>query len=90
MIVALLQLRCKQFCTDYAQFTDDSNTKDALAIKNIEHFITYWEENPSFWINAITEKFYKYWKIGKHWIIKMRNSIAKQLDYKIILLLAET
>lgn len=90
MIVALLELRFKQFCINYAQFTDDINTQDAQSVLNVEHFITYWEHNPSSWINSITKKFYKYWKIGKHWIIKMRNFITKQLDYKTILSLAET
>jgi hypothetical protein len=90
MIAALLQLRFKQFCTNYAQFTSDTDIDDAQSVKNIEHFITYWGHNPSCWINSITKKFYKYWKIGKHWLIRMRNSITLQLDYQTILLLAKT
>lgn len=89
MIVAILQLRFKQFCINYAQFTDDNDTQDAHNIENIERFISYWGHNPSNWIHSITTKFYKYWKIGLHWLIKMRNSIAKKLDYENILLLAE-
>lgn len=90
MIVAILQLRFKQFCTNYAQFTSNNNTYDTQNTGNIEQFITYWGHNPSVWINSITKAFYKYWKIGKHWIIKMRNSITKQLNYETILLLSET
>lgn len=90
MIVVLLELRFKQFCINFTQFTNNVNTNDAQYVKNIEHFITYFSFNPSLWIKAISNKFYKYWKIGKHWRIKMANFISQQIDYKIIIALAET
>jgi len=90
MIVVLLELRLKQLCMNFAQFTDDTNTNDAQYVKNIEQFIQYWDYNPSLWIQSITNKFQKYWKIGKHWLIKLRNVITQQIDYKCIILLAES
>jgi len=61
MIVVLLELRFKQFCVNFTQFTNDMNKvdkKEALNVKNIEQFITYWDYNPSCWIKSITNKFY--------------------------------
>lgn len=90
MIVVLLEIRFKQFCMNYLQFTNDTDTQDAQSVKKIEHFITYWGYDPSLWIKKITDKFYKYWKLGKHWLINLRNLITQKLDYKAISILGET
>lgn len=84
MIVVLLELRFKQFCMNYLQFTNDTDTRDAQSFKNIEHFSSYLGYDPSIWMIKITDKFYKYWKIGKHWLIMLRNLITQNFDYKAI------
>ncbi|MGB1040895.1 MAG: hypothetical protein ACPGVD_08485, partial [Flavobacteriales bacterium] len=80
----LLELRFKQFCMNYLQFTNDTDTRDAQSFKNIEHFSSYLGYDPSIWMIKITDKFYKYWKIGKHWLIMLRNLITQNFDYKAI------
>lgn len=87
MITALLQLRFKQFCVNFTQFTETIEEDSILRIKKMEQLATYSGYDPSIWIKTLTSKFYKYWKIGIHWLIKLRNLIVQPLDIKTIRIL---
>lgn len=45
------------------------------------------EINPSEWIRTITKIFYDGWKISKKWLLIVRNSLAKEIDNKLLTLL---
>ncbi len=45
------------------------------------------ETNPSEWIRKITKIFYDGWKISKKWLLIVRNSLAKEIDNKLLTLL---
>ena len=42
------------------------------------------ETNAYTFIESIGEKLKIYWKISCHWLLKLKNLLAKPFDYKII------
>jgi len=87
MITALLQLRLKQLCSNFTQFTETIEENDIVNVKKMEQLSNYSGHDPSIWIKSLTDKFYQYWKIGLHWLIKLKNLIAKPFDFRAITIL---
>lgn len=77
MIVALLKIRIMQTC--------QRKTRQVLQQKkHMEDLNQYFGIKPDQWINTITEVFYLHWKIGKHWMAKLRNFIILEFDDYVI------
>jgi hypothetical protein len=36
---------------------------------------------------TVGEKLHRYWKISKHWLVALRNFLARPLDYQVVLAL---
>jgi len=90
LITAVLELRLKQLCINFVQFTETIESGDVVNVKKLEHFSTYKGFDPAIWIKNLTDKFYKYWKIGIHWLITLKNLIAKPFDFQVIARLGGT
>ncbi len=87
MITALLQLRLRQTCLELAQLihtTKCMDQKEGLNLNEMELFSSYKGYEPATWIKNITDKFYTYWRIGLHWLIKLKNLLAQPFDIKAI------
>jgi hypothetical protein len=85
MIVAILELRLKQFAIGVLESNPDSLDQNHIrSIENIEQIPTHSGHRPDLWIEALTKRLQQYWKIGCQWILKFRNSICKPFDYQII------
>jgi len=77
MMVALLKIRIKQIC--------QRKTEQVLQQKeNMENLNDYFGHKPDVWINSIAEVFYHHWKIGKHWMARLRNLIDLEFDEVVI------
>lgn len=85
LITALLELRLKQLCINFVQFTETIEVTDVVNVQKLEHFSTYKDFDPAIWIKNLTDKFYNYWKIGIHWLIRLKNLIAKPFDFHTII-----
>ena len=90
LITAVLELRLKQLCINFVQFTETIEPSDVINVQKLELFSTYKGFDPAIWIKNLTDKFYKYWKIGLHWLIILKNSITKPFDFHIITKLGGT
>lgn len=93
MIVAVLQLRLKQLTTsilDADQHSLEQSQTCIRSINNIEQIPTHIGYRPDLWIEALTKRLQKYWKIGCQWILKFRNAICKPFDFYVIKQLGST
>lgn len=85
MITAVLQMRLKQFCTVFSNNNWDKDRSARLEnVNNIEQIPTHTGYCPDLWIESLTVVLQKFWKIGCHWIRKLRNFISKPFDVNII------
>ena len=85
MITAVLQMRLKQFCTVVSSRKSGKDDTARLEhVQNIEHIPTHNGHSPDLWIESLTRAFQKFWKIGCHWIRRLRNFIAKPFELNII------
>lgn len=77
LTLAILMLKFKQDCQkERTQEKEKSAEKEAGQ-----------ETNPSEWIRKITKIFYDGWKISKKWLLIVKNSLAKEIDNKLLTLL---
>ena len=77
MIVALLKIRIMQIC--------QRKTRQVVQQKqHMEDLNDYFGIKPDEWINSIAEVFYLHWKIGKHWMARLRNLIQLEFDEYVI------
>lgn len=89
LITAILQMRLKQFCTVSSTTKSGKDVAASLEnIKNVEQIPTQSGHSPDLWIESLTRALQKFWKIGCHWIRKLRNFISKPFDFNIIAQLA--
>ncbi len=42
------------------------------------------QSNPAQWIRNISEIFYESWKISKHWLLIIKNSLSKIVDNELL------
>ena len=77
MTLAILLLKCKQ---------DGQRLKKQKREKR-EEKNEKTERNRSEWIRKITKIFYDGWKISKKWLLIVKNSLAKEIDNKLLTLL---
>lgn len=80
MTLAVLLLKFKQDCDGLKK------PKRAKSAEQNEEK----ELHPSEWIRKITRIFYDGWKIGKQWLLIVKNSLAKVIDKDLLTLLNST
>ena len=92
LITALLELRLKQQCVTYYEALSSVNdpvpepdqstiaglmiAPDSLAGARGNTFLA-----------TVGEKLHRYWKISKHWLVTLRNLLARPFDYQAIIAL---
>jgi hypothetical protein len=95
LITALLELRLKQQCIDICEAS--LPTSASPQAKNDEPGIAGLMINPkrlagtrgSTFLATVGEKLHRYWKISKHWLVALRNYLARPFDYQVVLALSK-
>ena len=89
LITALLQLRLKQQCVDLeasspAHLSPQSEA-DPLAIAGlmIDPRRLAGTRGHTF-LATVGEKLHRHWKISKHWLVALRNFLARPFDYQVM------
>lgn len=94
VITALLQLRLKQHCVEVYEITaqtdsapqPDTAQPDTIAGLMIDPQQLAGARGNTF-LATVGEKLQRYWKIGKHWLVTLRNVLARPFDFQIVLAL---
>jgi hypothetical protein len=88
LIAALLELRLKQQCVDLCEtsFTFTSqNEVDRVTIAGlmIDPQRLAGARGHTF-LATVGEKLHRYWKISKHWLVALRNFLARPFDWQVV------
>jgi hypothetical protein len=94
LITALLELRLKQQCVDCCEAlsTADSSPlteSDPPAIAGLmigPERLTGARGNT--FLATVGEKLHRYWKISKHWLVTLRNYLARPFGYHVVMALS--
>ena len=94
LITALLQLRLKQSCLATLDDVSSSSASDSPSLASIADTMA----DPSFSLSSRGQSFlatvgsqlHRYWKISVHWLISLRNCLARPFDPFVLRLLANT
>lgn len=90
LIVALLQLRLKQFTVDLGGDTETTHsTKKGSKTKTCQRETANKTalSKETFFV-SIGENLCKYWKIGIHWLTALKSLLAKQFDRRVVEILS--
>lgn len=95
LITALLELRLKQQCINICEAS--LPTSASPQAENDEPAIAGLMINPerlagtrgSTFLATVGEKLHRYWKISKHWLVALRNYLARPFDYQVVLALSK-
>jgi len=95
LITALLELRLKQQCIDICETSLPASASPQA--ENDEPAIAGLMINPerlagtrgSTFLATVGEKLHRYWKISKHWLVALRNYLARPFDYQVVLALSK-
>ena len=95
LITALLELRLKQQCIDTCEASLPASASPQA--ENDEPVIAGLMINPerlagtrgSTFLATVGEKLHRYWKISKHWLVALRNYLARPFDYQVVLALSK-
>jgi transposase len=92
LITALLELRLKQQCVTYYEALSSVNNpvpepdQPAIAGLMIAPDSLAGARGNTF-LATVGEKLHRYWKISKHWLVTLRNLLARPFDYQAIIAL---
>ena len=91
LIAALLELRLKQQCVNLCEtsstFTARSEVAQAaIAALMIDPQRLAGTRGHTF-LATIGEKLHRYWKISKHWLVALRNFLARPFDWQVVMAL---
>ena len=92
LLTALLELRLKQQCVkcyDALSPASDSapeSNQPAIAGLMIDPDCLAGARGNTF-LATVGEKLHGYWKISKHWLVALRNLLARPFDYQILIVL---
>ena len=93
LITALLQLRLKQQCVDLCQVpppartsSRDGTDQPTIAGLMIDPQQLAGTRGHTF-LATVGEKLHRYWKISKHWLVALRNYLARPFDYQVVIAL---
>jgi hypothetical protein len=93
LIAALLELRLKQQCVDCyeALSAADSSPLTESSPPAIAGLMIAPERlagaRGNTFLATVGEKLHRYWKISKHWLITLRNYLARPFDYHVVMAL---
>jgi hypothetical protein len=91
LITALLQLRLKQQCVDVFETSSPLDTltehQPVIAGLMIDPKRLAGTRGHTF-LATVGEKLHYYWKISKHWLVALRNYLARPFDYQVVLALS--
>jgi len=95
VITALLQLRLKQHCVEVYEATlqkmDTAPQPDTAQPTTIAGLMIDPQQlagaRGNTFLATVGEKLQRYWKIGKHWLVTLRNVLARPFDFQIVLAL---
>jgi hypothetical protein len=91
LIAALLQLRLKQQCVDLSEASStftSGNEVDQVAIAGlmIDPQRLAGTRGHTF-LATVGEKLHRYWKISKHWLVALRNFLARPFGWQVVIAL---
>jgi hypothetical protein len=92
LLTALLELRLKQQCVkcyDALSPASDSapgSNQPAIAGLMVDPDCLAGARGNTF-LATVGEKLHGYWKISKHWLVALRNLLARPFDYQILMVL---
>lgn len=93
LITALLELRLKQQCVDLCEtssftYTSLQSVADQPTIVGlmIDPERLAGTRGNTF-LATVGEKLHYYWKISKHWLVALRNYLARLFDYQVVMAL---
>jgi hypothetical protein len=93
LITALLELRLKQQCVDLCEISLSAYTSSR---PEFDHpVIAGLMINPerlagtrgNTFLATVGEKLHRYWKISKHWLVALRNYLARPFDQQVVMAL---
>jgi Transposase DDE domain. len=93
MMSVLLKMRLKQGCI---QKNEEVLQRKSFVEKQKQKHMkfadlnNYYGNSPEVWIKSIATFFYEYWKIGKHWLLHLKNLITQPFDDQVIKILGDT
>lgn len=89
LITALLQLRLKQTCVDRG---DPAVAQLDPEVPLIAGLMIAPERlagaRGHTFLATVGQKLHRYWKISQHWLVALRNYLARPFDYQVVLALA--
>jgi len=95
LITALLQLRLKQQCVALCEAETSPPTESvtqpeqpAIAGLMVDPTQLAGARGNTF-LATVGEKLHRYWKISKHWLVALRNFMARPFDWQVITALAQ-
>jgi hypothetical protein len=91
LIAALLELRLKQQCVNLCAASSACVSgievdQTAIAGLMIDPQQLAGTRGHAF-LATVGEKLHRYWKISKHWLVALRNSLARPFDWQVVLAL---
>jgi hypothetical protein len=86
LITALLQLRLKQACVDHSETAQPEPKAPVIAGLMIAPERLAGTRGHTF-LATVGEKLHRYWKISRHWLVALRNYLARPFDYQVVLAL---
>jgi hypothetical protein len=93
LITALLELRLKQQCADICEASlpagaspQAENDKPVIAGLMIDPERLAGTRGNTF-LATVGEKLHRYWKISKHWLVALRNYLARPFDHQVVMTL---
>jgi len=93
LITALLELRLKQQCVDLCEASSPAHTslQSAADQPTIAGLMIDPERlagtRGNTFLATVGEKLHHYWKISKHWLVALRNYLARPFDYRVVMTL---
>jgi hypothetical protein len=86
LITAFLQLRLKQDCVDRSQTVQPEPKAPVIAGLMIAPERLAGTRGHTF-LATVGQKLQRYWKISQHWLVALRNYLARPFDYQVVLAL---
>ena len=92
LLSALLELRLKQQCVECCEALSSASgsvpesDQPAIAGLMIDPDRLAGARGNTF-LATVGEKLHRYWKISKHWLVALRNFLARPFDYQVVLAL---
>jgi hypothetical protein len=91
LIAALLELRLKQQCVDLCETSSTLTSHNevnqvAIAGLMIDPQRLAGARGHTF-LATVGEKLHRYWKISRHWLVALRNFLARPFDWQVVMAL---